>query len=607
MTKLRMMSMTILFVAIPILVSGYITKLIAEDHLLNEKEKKLFGVTSLLDQYLEKDFDAILLENGAMKEDRTTRIEILNKELGPFTDSLANAYPGIGVGYYDKELQAIVTYGPSTDFGNRVGEDIDDTHPGREVMEIGQKHIGMGMQVRGQILNAMQPLIRNGVVIGYVWANELTTDVQDQLWKMDWIIFICLAVGMLLIIVLLLRFWSRILDDVELVTDGLNKMKFDLHARIKGVSGEIGIIADEINGMAIALLNARTLSENVMDSMVDGVITIDVNRNITYMNKAATELLGVRLSEVMGRPYIESIFHDVAFTSVLLDTLETGQNFIGVEMEYPANGRYLYISSSTSRLHNSYGDQIGAVVTFKDISEKKRLEQQVYHADRLAALGEMMAGIAHEIRNPLTAIKSLVQYLHEGSTEEERQEFHPMIVKEVDRVNKIIEEILYFARPSKSAIVKVDVNQLIQETILLAKNMTKNKVKNYHLKFLENLPMVEMDPEQFKQVFLNILINSAQAIKNSGEITVESLFNSEREKVTLHFSDTGPGIVEENLKRVFDPFYTSKKEGTGLGLAVVQRIVESHHGVVWVENISSEGLRVSIEIPIYQVKEDITK
>jgi two-component system sensor histidine kinase AtoS len=602
--KIRIMMLMVIFVAVPILVSGYITKMIAEDNLLKEKEQKLFGITEILNQYVENDFTSLLKEKGAVNSSRQTKIEVLNHALRDYTDDIAKAYPGIGVGYYVKDLHAIVTYGPSSEYENRVGEDIGPTHPGIEVMKTGKKHLEIGQQVRGKIMNAMLPMKRNGKIIGYAWANELTSDVDKQLSQMDDIIFVCLALGTLCIILLLVKFWNRLLGDINLVIQGLQKMKFNLRERISGVKGEIGEIAEAVNGMAVSILHARSLSENVMDSMIDGVITVDISGNITFMNQAAINLTGVHLQDVIGKPYIATLFNEMAFKSMLMETLKTGANYIGVEMEFPVHGRKnLFISSSTSPLHDSEGNFIGAVLSFKDISERKRLEQQVYRADRLAAIGEMMAGVAHEIRNPLTAIKSLVQYLQEGSTEEERQEYYPVIVKEVDRANKIIQELLYFSRPSNANVLPTNMNQLIEETVILAKSITKNTV-TYHLKLEKELPQAQIDPEQFKQVFLNILINSIQAMENSGAITIESLMDDEHEKIILHFSDTGCGIHEENLEKVFDPFYTSKKEGTGLGLSVVQRIVAAHNGEVYLQNIPSGGLKVTIQIPIFLLKGD---
>lgn len=602
--RMKMMVATICFVAIPILVSGYITKTIAEKSLLQEKEKKLFGITSMLDQYLQQDFKTILQMNGALSADKETKIRVLNESLREFTDSLASAHPGIGVGYYSLELDAIVTYGPSEEFGDIVGKDINEGHPGRKVMKTGQKQVEIGKQVRGQIMNAMLPLTRDGKVIGYVWANELTSDVENQLYSMDKTIFLCLALGVLAVIILLLYFWNNLLVDINVVKRGLQNMKFDLRRKIAGVTGEIGEIANAVNGMASSILHARTFTENIMDSMVDGIITVDREGNINFMNKAAIELTDIKIEEAMGKPYMKCLFQGVEFNSPLIETLETGKTYIGIEMEYPANGKNLYISLSTSRLHDSDGEFIGALVIFKDISEKKRLEQQVYRADRLAALGEMMASVAHEIRNPLTAIKSMVQYLQEGSTEEERQEFQPMIIKEVDRANKIIHELLYFSRPADANILKVDVNCLISQTIILVKNVSKHRV-TFSLDLQDSLPDAEIDPEQFKQVFLNILINSMQAMEGPGEIIVETAYDPDNQKIMLIFSDTGPGIDEQRIDKVFDPFFTTKKDGTGIGLAVVQRIVAAHHGDIWMDNIPTGGLRVSIEIPTNYEKRDV--
>jgi two-component system, NtrC family, sensor histidine kinase AtoS len=594
----KMAILSVIIVSIPILLSGYIMKTNAEEALLFEKQSKLFGAAHMLDQYLGSGFHDILQQNGALTAEREIKIKILNNALRGYTDAVATAYPGVGAGYYVKDLQAIVTYGPSHQYEGNVGMSIDASHPGIKVMETGQSQVEFGPLVRGNIMNAMLPIVRNGEVIGYIWANEFTDDVRAQLIAMDRNIYWSIGLGILFSIVLILWLSERIVRDVDSIKDGLEKLKFDLLNPITGLTGEMGEIAKAINEMAVSLENAKSLTENIIDSIADGIITVDTSSVITSLNKAAELLTGFSANEIVGKPYEEVFCQREHFQSLLIDTLRTGKNHIGIEVDYPVKDRIIHISTSTSLLRDNRENIIGTVVVFKDLTEKHKLEAQVKRAERLAALGELMAGVAHEIRNPLTGIKGFVQYLQESHTEEDLQEFMPVIVKEVDRVNRIIGELLYFARPCNAMYSVVDLNQLIRQTLVLVRNETTRNKIDFEITFSNELPPVEIDAEQFRQVFLNILINAIQAIESQGSIRIETGVDKDSGQVKIVFTDTGEGISEGDREKIFDPFYTTKEAGTGLGLAVVHRIIMAHHGRIKVEDNPIGGTIITLLVPI---------
>jgi two-component system sensor histidine kinase AtoS len=245
---------------------------------------------------------------------------------------------------------------------------------------------------------------------------------------------------------------------------------------------------------------------------------------------------------------------------------------------------------------------IGAVVVFKDLTEKRQLQEQIRRADRLATLGEMMAGIAHEIRNPLTAIKGFVQYLQEVDSEEQRQEYMPVIVKEVDRVNRVINELLYFARPNPTQYQVVDISELIAKTLVLVKNKTTTHKVEFDIELGEGAYQVEADAEQICQVLLNLMINAIQAIPDKGRVIVR-IWHENGERIYIEVKDNGSGIKEEELEKIFDPFFTTKPAGTGLGLAVVQRIINAHHGKIQITSDYGKGTIVLIELPVLQARE----
>lgn len=595
--RYQMLLLILIIVSIPILLIGYTVKIQAEEALLQEKQAKLFGIARLLDNHLGNGFDTILSERHVLYESRADKIKALNEELASYTDVVAGVDAGIGVGYYSKELDAIITYGPSDTYSSKVGISIEELHPGRKVMATGRSMVEFGKQVRGNIMNVMLPIQRNGEIVGYIWANELTDDIQAQMYVMDRKIYLSVIFGIIIGMILIMALTGSFVDDVEKIKNGLEGLKFDLKKKIEPMQGEMGEIVATINHMAQSLVDVSSLNENIMYSIADGVITVDTQGDITTINQAAQQMTGFMREEVMGKSYREVFSEGKKFRSLLLDTLETGTNHISVEMDYPVRDTVLHISTSTTMLKDSYDTIIGAVVVFKDLTNQRRLQEQVYRAERLAALGELMASIAHEIRNPLTAIKGFVQYLQEVDSEEERQEYMPVIIKEVDRVNRIIEELLCFARPCKSNYTLVNINAVIEKTLVLVKNKSTSHKVEFRLNLTDWLPLIEVDAEQIGQVLLNLLINGMQAITERGCVVIDTWQNEEA-FICVRVTDTGIGIKKEDVPKVFDPFFTTKPTGTGLGLAVVQRIVSAHYGRVDIASNVNEGTTVTLKLPV---------
>ena len=242
--------------------------------------------------------------------------------------------------------------------------------------------------------------------------------------------------------------------------------------------------------------------------------------------------------------------------------------------------------------------------------QKTRLKK-MYRADRLAMLGQLAAGAAHEIRNPLTSIRSTIQYLQKDLQDQHKGELVSGIIDEVDRINEIIEALLSFSKPGKPKIEQVDLEQLLEQTVSLV--ATTAKKKGITITFDYNTPekILYADPSQLKQVFLNIIMNSIQAIFDRGELHIsidlkksQKHISKPQESFYIVFRDTGEGISQENLDHIFDPFFTSKKDGTGLGLSISYGIIQQHHGDIEIESITKQekpvnhGTKVTVILPI---------
>ena len=230
---------------------------------------------------------------------------------------------------------------------------------------------------------------------------------------------------------------------------------------------------------------------------------------------------------------------------------------------------------------------------------RRKLDEQMQRTDRLVALGEIAAGVAHEIRNPLTSIKGFVQLIESEMEEGNPQrQYTSIVISETDRLNKIVHELLYYARPSDTLRTNININKILTDSLQLVNINAAPQEITIMTSLADDLPAIAGDPEQLKQVFLNLLMNAVQALEGAGQITVSS--QGTCEGILVMIEDDGKGIVSDHLDRIFSPFFTSRSDGTGLGLAVVQKIVALHHGEIRAENISSGGARFIIQLPLVE-------
>ena len=593
--RLRLMIILALAVALPLVGSGYILIHRAEQALNSEKESKLFGIARVLDGNLVGDFET-LLPLEAKSASRNEKVRLLNTKLLGITDQIVSGNPGVGAGYYSKDLDCIITYGPSSEYNSTIGQSIAKEHLGREVMAKGISLAARGQMVRGHILNAMVPLIRNDRVIGYTWANEMTESVDNQIKTMEDVMYLALALALVLGLGISMPLASGVSNSVQGIIRGLRGLRSDLSYRLPEIHGEFGEITLAINGMAQSLMNTRSHTEIIMESIVDGIITIDNDGKVTAINNAARRIMGLN-QEVLGINYTSLFLGHAKFQGLLLETLHTGRNFIGYEEEFGrSDGTIVPISVSTSMLYNNQ-DILGAVVVFKDLSEHKVFEDRVRRVDRLAAVGELAAGVAHEIRNPLAAISGSVQILvDELPKDHSSRVFGDVVLKEVDRLNAVIEDLLYFAKPSKNFVSCVHPNELVADTLSLLSPSLKKELVVLDKYFDPTLGLIAVDAELIKQVLVNLLLNAVQALPpEGGKITVST--QTANEGIEIIVKDSGTGMDPESLPRIFDPFFTTKVTGTGLGLAVSNKIVEIHRGYIRVESTVGIGSTFTICLP----------
>jgi signal transduction histidine kinase len=261
----------------------------------------------------------------------------------------------------------------------------------------------------------------------------------------------------------------------------------------------------------------------------------------------------------------------------------------------------------------AFSSQLGKRVK-KATLELQETQRQLFQSEKLAALGKLSAGIAHEIRNPLTSIKILIHSLiDEMATATSREKDLAVIESEIERVNKIIKQFLDFARPRPPSLELMDVRRVLDETLALVMYEMEAQGVSLEKEYASELPPVPMDREQMKQVFLNLLLNAIQAMEQGGQLKVsaalKNLLPGARSDsfMEIFFQDTGKGIPEDMQARIFEPFFSTKEEGIGLGLPIAQRIVEEHRGEIRMESHPGKGTTFYLTLPLNQAGIDLAR
>lgn len=351
---------------------------------------------------------------------------------------------------------------------------------------------------------------------------------------------------------------------------------------------ELGILGKDFNRMV------SSLNRYFIDSMTAGWFLLDKTGKIISINPGAQAILGCPADDLIGKP-LEMLSRYISrheqLCEPILDTIQHQRANIQEIKLVTCDGRSTRVSLSTTVLKSSENTFIGVAATLKDLTRAGEITEQMQRADRLSALGTMAAGLAHEIRNPLGAIRGLTQLLHEKLGDSDRSYTQTMI-KEVDRLNGVVSNLLNFARPAASEFQFCDINHLLSQSIdLLQLDIESKNVKLVKI-FSSSLPQIQADGKKLVQAFLNVLMNATQAMNkgdSNAEIRVESWFDPEgrilspddgKGCIIVEIANSGPPIDSATAERIFDPFFTSKKEGTGLGLAITHQIVSTHQGVI---------------------------
>jgi two-component system sensor histidine kinase HydH len=385
--------------------------------------------------------------------------------------------------------------------------------------------------------------------------------------------------------------WEKVLDE--------GRRQSFLSFLVILIAGSIalylGILLQNNFVVRRTLNETRAYAQNIIENMADGLLSVDDRGKIAAFNPEAARILDRREPDLRGALFASII---PAAGEALSRTLEGEARSEEMEVLLDAGeGEDRPTGIACSPLRDEEGRISGAVVLLRDLSEVRRLQEKMRQAEKLAAVGEMAATVAHEIRNPLSSLKGFAQLFREkfdpGSDE---AGYASLMVREVDRLNRTITDLLFFSRPLEISRRKVVIDKVLQETLRLLQRDFEGKSQQVTWSGEEGISL-GADPDQIARVFLNILLNAHQAAGEAGEIAVRIATVEEGGWCRISFTDSGPGMAAEEISRAFDPFYTTREKGSGLGLAIVRKIVELHDGRVSIDSLPDRGTTVVVDLP----------
>jgi two-component system sensor histidine kinase PilS (NtrC family) len=360
-----------------------------------------------------------------------------------------------------------------------------------------------------------------------------------------------------------------------------------------------GYLAEEVRNRGRELIQTKedynrleAFNRDVIQSMMTGLLTINPKDQITFLNRSGEGILRIKAAEYKGRP-IKDLFPGFKenFREGLRSRMETT-----VEK---SDGTQIRLGLSISPLKDHRGNKVGQIIIFQDLTLIKEMEESMRKSEMMATIGQLAAGIAHEIRNPLASISGAIQLLKEEKEGgESSHRLMEIVLAESGRLNRLITDFLLYAQPPKLNKKKVDIAALVDSTLEVFSRSPQWTQGIKLAKIMGPQITITADPQQLEQVLWNLFINAVDAMEGKGLLDIRAQKDGEGKMVTLVISDTGKGIAAKDIKKIFDPFFTTKDGGSGLGLSIVHKIIETHGGTIDVESRHNRGTTFTLTLPV---------
>lgn len=374
----------------------------------------------------------------------------------------------------------------------------------------------------------------------------------------------------------------------------------------KDNASELERLRQECGDLRSSLESMRIYYEDLLGSLQDAVVVVDPGGRIRSVNQAAEELIGLSAHPLNDRPFEQAFPHDRPLQELVRKTLESGRTRTDFDARLTrSDGSQVVVSAVGSLIRDAEGEARGVVLALRDQTRIRDLEERLSRSDRLAALGTVAAGVAHEIRNPLAGLRGAAQLLEgERDFPPAFKEYTSVIIKEVDRLAAIVETLLSFASPRAPVLRPYNLHQILDSLLFLEQAPLRDRGVSVQRLYDPQLPEILADPSEIRQLFLNLIRNGVEAMPGGGELTLRTRYERSSQRcgglsiAVAEIIDQGIGFDPEIERHLFTPFFTTKEGGTGLGLAICLRIVEDHGGAMEAGSQPGKGSSFRVMLPL---------
>ena len=372
------------------------------------------------------------------------------------------------------------------------------------------------------------------------------------------------------------------------------------------IIGTLGVARNltDIRRLEDELAAKNRFMANILQDSADAIMTLDPEDNITSWNRGAELIFGYGAAEVIGRPVSILIPPELVDAHELRQIAEKVRTHGAVRSfqteRITKDGRRIQVIFTRTAIRDETGRMVGASAVLKDVTAYRTMERQLADAEHLATLGELSAGLAHEIKNPLAGIKGAIEVIRDSLPASDiHQEILGDVLHEVNRIDRIVRDLLNYAKPKPPSLSDIQLADMAQRIVAMVDNSSNNDALSIRLHKLTPIPEFTGDETQLEQVLLNLLLNAQKAMTAGGHIDVTLSHDPAEGVVRMEVADDGPGIPEEVRKRLFQPFFTTRTDGTGLGLATCLKNVQYHGGVIDVQSEPGRGAKFVVMLPLF--------
>ncbi len=586
----RILALVSLILVFTILLSLYMLHTIknSEISLLEHQKARLQQAAYAFDQSLEKSLHQYIAEQQAEGKSRAEKIEIVARYVNEIINDLKKEYPDVHIGLYVAELDVFYdgTQRFHENFSLRRKKAFEETIENKTtlVQDVGYQE--------GGIIEVYKPLVRAGRVEGVIRSAEYLSEIgfYNKRRQVEYTIYTLVGVVIAIGITGAMLLFRQLVTQVQKIKDGVRLLEYDYNRLLPEAPGELGEITAAVNRFAQKISALNLYNETMLAAIDDAILVVDTGGKIIIANSMCKKMFHLR-EDCWKDNFREALPKGSPFQILLDRSLKEERDFRDLQVSWanpPGNHNVQIYLLSTFALKDGSGNLIGAVLCCRDITERVRLEERLHRQERLASLGKLVAGVAHEIRNPITSISCYIQHWQRQKNGDQRA--LATVHREIARLDSLVNQLLYFAKPAEARFRMHDVNSLVENVLSFFGEVFYGKY-NIIKDLSPYVPPAWIDREQIERVFVNIIFNAVQAMPEGGSISVgtSAAESGEGELVRISIGDTGCGIPPENLPHLFDPFYTTRPKGTGLGLAIAHEIIQAHGGRIEVESEVGRG------------------